>query len=146
MLGKAISIASQSFEEKKDKGGEPYILHCLEVMNNISEKDDTYRIVAVLHDLVEDTNWTIDNLLNVGFTIETVKAIACLTHNKGESYDDYILRISGNKIATVVKLADLEHNSCITRLKGIDNIDLTRMEKYHKSYMYLKSIYSMVHK
>lgn len=146
MLGKAIYIASAAFEDKKDKGGEPYILHCIEVMNNVSIKEDKYKIVAVLHDILEDSDWTDNMLLNQGFNAEIVNAIVCLTHVKGETYNDYILRVSGDKIATIVKLSDLVHNSNILRLKEIENIDLARIAKYHRSYVYLRSVYNMVHK
>lgn len=146
MLGTAISIASEAFVAMKDKGGEPYILHCLQVMNDVSHKEDKYKIVAVLHDLLEDTFWTSERLSEEGFSEEVVTAIECMTKIKGEPYSHYIIRVSSNKIATRIKLADLKHNSDITRLKGVSKKDLIRMEKYHKSYLYLNDIYHTVHK
>lgn len=141
MLGKAIALAAQAFEDVKDKGGQPYILHCLRVMNNLHTDDEELKIIAVLHDVVEDCkDLTLRELQMLGFSDRVIKALDLLTHRKEVSYDDYIKAISFNADATKVKLADLKDNSDITRLKGLTKKDFDRMEKYHRSFIYLSKI------
>lgn len=140
MLGKAIALASKAFENKTDKGGQPYILHCLRVMNNLHTDDEELKIIAVLHDVPEDTKIGIVELQDLGFSIRVIKALDLLTHDPNTPYDDYIKAISFNDDATKVKLADLKDNSDITRLKGLSKKDFDRMEKYHRSYIYLSKI------
>lgn len=137
-LGKAISIAAKGFEKKLDKGGNPYILHCLRVMNSVESEEE--KIVAVLHDTIEDDVLTFEELLKLNPSNEIYHALFLLTHNKNISYDEYIKNISTNKLAVKVKLADLKDNSDITRLKGLSKKDFDRMEKYHKAYIYLSKI------
>lgn len=145
MLGKAIALVAQSFENVKDKGGQPYILHCLRVMNNLHTEDEELKCIAVLHDYIEDI--FADNpekglllLSKTGFSRRVVQALNLLTHRKDTPYDDYIKAISFNEDATKVKLADLKDNSDITRLKGLTKKDFDRMEKYHRSYIYLSKV------
>lgn len=138
LLAKAISIASVAFENEYDKGGKPYILHCLWVMNKVRHLGDIYMIVAVLHDLLEDTEWTSQMLLKVGFTEEIVKYLEILNHDPNEPYMDYIMnKVALYDVTTQVKLRDLEHNSRITRIKDTRPKDLERIGKYQKAYMYL---------
>ena len=94
-------------------------------------------IVAILHDVVEDSSWTIEELVRIGFSQDTMYALSLLTHTKGVSYDDYIKVISTDPIAKAVKLRDLEHNTKVTRLKGLRKKDFDRLEKYHRAYTYL---------
>ena len=138
MLGRAIEIAVSAHAGQVDKGGKPYILHPLWVMNQVRHLGEDYMIVAVLHDVVEDTHWTIDALIKEKFNQEVMYALCLLTHDENLSYDDYIKGISVNPIAKAVKLKDLEHNSRITRLKGLRKKDFDRLEKYHRAYTYLK--------
>ncbi|MGD8305029.1 MAG: GTP pyrophosphokinase [Ignavibacteria bacterium] len=140
MLSKAIRIAAQAFEGKYDKGGNPYILHCLYVMNAVKDYGEEYMIVAVLHDLLEDTDWTAKMLLDEGFTQLQIQQILILTHHSSNTYEEYIRSIAYFDIACVVKMADLCHNSDITRLKGLTEKDFKRLEKYAKAYDYLKNI------
>lgn len=144
MLDKAISIVSQSFEGKKDKGGKPYVLHCLRVMNDVDQNDEELMSIAVLHDLVEDfpNKFTFFDLQHkYGFSDRVIRALQLLTHNKSEvSYEDYIKAIALNKDARLVKLSDLKDNSNIMRLKGLSKKDFDRMEKYHRSYIYLSKV------
>lgn len=139
-LGKAIKIASVEFENKLDKGGRPYILHCLWVMDRVRHLGDEYMIVAVLHDLIEDTKWTFEKLRKEGFSEKVIDALKYLTHLEKDSYEDYIEMISCNEIARAVKLRDLEHNSKITRLKGVTKRDFERMKKYNNAYLFLSKI------
>jgi GTP diphosphokinase / guanosine-3',5'-bis(diphosphate) 3'-diphosphatase len=141
MLSKAISIVAQAFEGDHDKGGSPYILHCLTVMQMVGTHDEELACIAVMHDLIEDTEWTKEDLLKEGFSIRVAQTVHVLTHDNGVPYDDYIKVIALNEDATKVKMADLRHNSDIMRMKGLRKKDFDRLEKYHRSYMYLKDLY-----
>lgn len=138
-LALAISVTAAAFQDKLDRGGEPYILHCLTVMNN-TQGDEDVKCAAVMHDLIEDTAYEFENLTQLGFSDKTVGLLHLLTHKKDTPYMEYIKAISVSPEASAIKRADLEHNSCITRLKGINKKDLDRMEKYHLAYLYLKGI------
>lgn len=139
LLGLAISIAAKAFKDKMDKSGEPYILHCLRVMNK--QTTVTRQIIAVLHDLVEDTDWDFEDLRKKGFGDDVLIPLRLLTHDHlVKDYDDYIKDISFHNDARAVKLADLEDNSQITRLKGLTKADFARMEKYHRAYVYLSKV------
>ena len=137
MLGKAIEIAVSAHAGQMDKGGKPYILHPLWVMDQVRHLGEDYMIVAVLHDVIEDSDWTLGKLDAIGFSAESIWAIGLMTHRKEQSYDEYIKAIASNPIAKAVKLKDLEHNSRITRLKGLRKKDFDRLEKYHRAYTYL---------
>lgn len=138
MLGRAIEIAATAHAGQVDKGGKPYILHPLWVMDRVRHLGEKYMIVAVLHDVIEDSDWTLDMLLEEGFSLAIINALRLLTHdNAKDTYDDYIKRISLNPIAKAVKLRDLEHNTKVTRLKGLRKKDFDRLEKYHRAYTYL---------
>ncbi len=140
MLGIAIDIASSIFRSKYDKGGRPYILHCLWVMDKVRHLGDNYMIAAVLHDVIEDSQyWDLERMKAAGFNQEVLDALELLTHDKETPYQEYIQRLAINKIAREVKLRDLEHNSKITRLKGVTDKDIERMEKYHRAYTFLKN-------
>lgn len=141
-LAKAIAIAATYFDDTVDRGGQPYILHCLRVMNSVKHLGEDYMCAAVLHDIVEDTEITISDLSTIHkFNNDICMAIYCLTHLNKDSYDDYIKKIATNKMATLIKLADLKDNSDITRLKGLRKKDFDRLEKYHKAYVYLSDIW-----
>lgn len=135
-LALAIAITAERFVNKFDKSGQPYILHCLTVMNNV-EGDDCTKCAAVMHDLLEDTPTKAQDLSGLGFSDKTIGLLHLLTHNPETDYMDYIKAISVSPEATKIKLADLEHNSNITRLKGLRKKDLDRIEKYHRAYIYL---------
>ncbi len=142
MLGKAIAWAAQCFEHTKDKGGFPYILHCIRVMNNLHTNDEELKVIAILHDVVEDIFGEDPekglDLIKDYYTPRIYKALDLLTHRKETmSYDEYIKNIASNEDARKVKLADLKDNTDITRLKGLRKKDFDRMEKYHRAYVYL---------
>ena len=143
MLAKAIQIASTAHLKQIDKGGKPYILHPLWVMDKVRHLGEDYMVVAVLHDVIEDTNWTLDNLRIVlsacdNYTDNIITALSLLTKVlEDQDYMNYIRNISFNPIAKEVKLRDLEHNTKITRLKGLRKKDFDRLEKYHRAYTYL---------
>jgi (p)ppGpp synthase/HD superfamily hydrolase len=96
-------------------------------------KGEETTIVALLHDLVEDTEYTIENLVEMGFDQAVTDAITLMTHADGADYMDYVCRIKDNPIARAVKLADLKHNSDLTRLDEVDEKALKRREKYLKA-------------
>ena len=146
LLGKAIAIAAEAFRNKTDMGGQPYIVHCLNVMYQMPESDSDLRIIAVLHDLVEDCpDWTFERLADNGFNERVRSALKLLTHNDGVPYDDYIDAIASTFIigindARLVKMADLRHNSDILRMKGVRQKDLDRIAKYHRAYAKLRDL------
>lgn len=137
MLDKAIAIVSKAFEGKFDKGGKPYVLHCLHVMNQMPQDDEDLMCVAVLHDLIEDTDWTFQDLIDEGFSRRVIDALRLLTHDLNVPYKEYVKAIYWNADARRVKIADLEHNSDITRMKGLKEKDFRRLAKYHESHSWL---------
>lgn len=140
MLSRAIEIAASAHAGQVDKGNQPYILHPLWVMNKVRHLGEDYMIVAVLHDVIEDTEWNYVMLEEHGFSDKIIDALKLLDKNTWTpcTYDDYIKSIALNPIAKAVKLRDLEHNTKVTRLKGLRKKDFDRIEKYHKAYTYLK--------
>jgi (p)ppGpp synthase/HD superfamily hydrolase len=136
-LTRAIIIATQAHEGQLDKGGNPYILHPLRLLTKAP--DDESRIVAVLHDVVEDTDVSLQNLFEEGFSWDIVDAIDCLTHRKRDSYDDYIQRIKTNLLATTVKLLDLGDNRDLSRIPNPSDKDFERLKKYNKAISELLS-------
>ncbi len=132
MLSNAITITANAFNSVKDKHKEPYILHCLTVMFTVKPLGEDYAIVGVLHDLIENTSWTIPMLIASGFNKKVTTAVDLLIYILNISYQTYIEVLAKNPIALEVKLADLRHNSDITRSLGMKNL-----EKYHKAYAYL---------
>ena len=139
-LDRAIALAAEKFVGKYDKSGEPYILHCLEVMNNVKKWNDVeLEIAAVLHDIVEDTETTFEDLEELGYSPRVIKIIKHVTRASWDSYEDEIARICNDQDSIRVKMADLEHNSSILRLKGIRQKDLERIQKYHRAYFILEA-------
>ena len=134
----AIELAIKYHKGQIDKGGNPYILHPLEIMNNVNRMES--KIVAVLHDIIEDTECTVDTLREWGIDEDAIESINTLTHKEGISYMEYITEISYDCIATEVKLGDLQCNMDLSRLnRKITNKDLERNKKYMKAYYYLLS-------
>lgn len=138
MLAQAIAIAATAFENKCDKGGQPYILHCLFVMNQMPADDHELMAIAVLHDVVEDTSYTLTDLRELGFSERIIDGVKTLTHIDCVPYMNYIKSIALNTDARLVKMADLQHNSDIMRMKGLRKKDFERLEKYHTAMAYLK--------
>ena len=131
MLDKAIRIAAVAHEGQKDKAGAPYILHPLRVMMKLT--DETERICAVLHDVIEDTDITIEYLMNEGFPKDVLTALDFLSKRENETYDSFIKRILNNKLACKVKLADLNDNMDLSRIPNPSPKDYQRVEKYSKA-------------
>jgi GTP diphosphokinase / guanosine-3',5'-bis(diphosphate) 3'-diphosphatase len=129
-LEKAIAIAANAHAGQTDKGGAPYILHCLRVMMAVDTLDE--KIVAVLHDVVEDTEVDLPDLARAGFSEKVNSAISALTKYHGESRIQAAHRTAKNKIARVVKLADNKDNSDISRIPNPTVHDLARLDEYAK--------------
>ncbi|RON28566.1 MULTISPECIES: HD domain-containing protein [Pseudomonas] len=136
-LERAIAIAAAAHEGQVDKGGAPYILHPLRVMLRVNTLEE--RIVAVLHDVVEDCGISFDDLRNEGFSETVLMAIASVTKVPDESYEEFVERVAQNPIGRVVKLADLEENSDLSRIAQPSWEDLERVEKYRRAIGVLRS-------
>lgn len=129
-LEKAIIIASNAHMGQFDKAGAPYILHPLRVMMRMVTLKG--KIVAVLHDVIEDTHVTLKDLFLEGFTDDVIFAIDCMTKCKGEPYNDYLDRVISDKLASECKLEDMRDNSNIYRLNKVASKHLRMIAKYHK--------------
>ncbi len=130
----ALQIAKKAHAGQVDKADNDYILHPMTVASYMDT--DTEKAVAYLHDVLEDTNITVDQLRNQ-FPKEIVDAVIILTRNKDESYFEYIQRVSKSKLAKKVKVEDLLHNLDITRIKEPTERDFKRLEKYRNAVLYL---------
>jgi len=136
LLEKAIEIALRAHTGQKGKDGSPYVLHPLRLMTRMGTDDE--RMAAVLHDVVEDSEVTLEELRAAGFPGGVLEAVKLLTHEKGLSYEDYVERLKAHPVARRVKLADLEDNSDIRRLSGIEEKDLERLRRYHRAWQILR--------
>ena len=138
-LERAIEIATEAHRGQFDKAGNDYIEHPLRVMaagETLEEK-----IVGVLHDVVEEGDWTFDELLQEGFTSEVVEALRCVTKlSENEPYDKFIARVKTNPLAVRVKLNDLTDNMDIRRLPYLSDKDVKRLKKYLKAYKQLTGV------
>lgn len=136
MIERAIDIATKAHNGQVDKAGQPYIGHPLRVMS--MGTTDNEKIVGVLHDVVEDSDWTFERLTAEGFSTEVVDALRCVTKlSESEPYDKFIHRVNTNPLAVKVKLNDLTDNMDIRRLAYISEKDVKRLRKYLKAYKQL---------
>lgn len=133
---KALSLCFQAHKDQLDKSGMPYVFHPFHLAEQMTDEYTT--IVALLHDVVEDTSYTLQDLTQMGFPQEVVEAVGLMTHADEVPYLDYVAVIKGNPIARVVKLADLRHNSDTTRLDKVDDRARARVEKYAKAIRLLE--------
>jgi (p)ppGpp synthase/HD superfamily hydrolase len=101
---------------------------------------DTEKMVAILHDVVEDTDWTFEKLAQEGFSDEVIEALKCVTKREGEEYEVFVKRSAGNKTARRVKIADLEHNMDARRLSNVTDKDVERLKKYVRAWRFLKGL------
>lgn len=132
LLERAIRIAVKAHKGAKDSYGAPYILHPLRVMHRVSTTAE--KIVAILHDVVEDTSWTLDDLRKEGFPEKIIRAVDRVSKREGEDYWAYIRRAGGNSLARRVKLADLEDNMDVRRRETLGEKDIARLSKYLKAW------------
>ena len=135
-LEDAISIAAEAHRGQRDKAGAVYLLHPLRLMLRMDS--EAAMMAAVLHDVVEDSDWTLERLRERGFPEEVVEAVACLTHRDGESYEEFVERLKPNPLARRVKIADLEDNLNVLRVGQLGPKDFQRLEKYHRAWRALK--------
>lgn len=135
---KALKVCFDVHKDQVDKSGMPYVFHPFHLAEQMVDEDTT--IVALLHDVVEDSDLNRNDLLNMGFNKEIVEAIRLLTYTGKKPYMEYIKDLSMNPIARTVKLADLKHNSDLTRLDVVSERDLSRYEKYKMAICFLEGI------
>ena len=133
---KALKLCFEAHKEQVDKSGMPYVFHPFHLAEQM--KDESTTIVALLHDVVEDTDYTITDLTDMGFSKEVTDALSLLTHDETVEYMDYVALIKNNPVARKVKIADLKHNSDLTRLDSADEKALMRVEKYKKALTVLE--------
>lgn len=138
MLQKALQIITEAHKNQTDKAGQPYIFHLLRV----SEKGqtETEKNCGLLHDLIEDTEWTFEDLKQEGFSDEIIRVLECVTKRENENYTDFIKRIAENPTAIKVKLNDLEDNLNIKRLSFLTEKDTERLNKYLTAHHFLTKI------
>jgi hypothetical protein len=130
-LDSAIRLAVDAHEGRVDKAGASNILHPLRVM--LRMKTEQEMITAFLHDVIEDSKYTLADLAEIGFPTSVIEALDCLTHREGETYEAFIDRLKPNPIARRIKLADLEDNMDVTRLSKNTSEDITRLREYLKA-------------
>ena len=128
---KAMKLCFEAHKEQVDKSGLPYVFHPFHVAEQMTDEITT--AIALLHDVVEDTDYTLQDLIDMGFPREVTDALALLTHEDGVPYLEYVAGIKADPDARAVKLADLAHNSDSTRLDSVDEKALERIEKYRKA-------------
>ena len=131
----ALSIARKAHEGQLDKAGVDYIEHPIYVASQVDTEEE--KAVALLHDVIEDSSVTAEELLNAGLPETVVTAIQILSKKKGQDYQTYLENVKSNPLARVIKLADLKHNSDLSRLSSVTDKDLERLEKYKKAIDYL---------
>jgi (p)ppGpp synthase/HD superfamily hydrolase len=135
-LEDAIALAVQAHRGQRDKAGQTYILHPLRVMLRLETEAE--RMVAVLHDVVEDSAWTLEQLRALGYPEQVLGALDCLTKREGESYEAFIERLRPHALARRVKLADLEDNMDVRRLTAVTPKDAERLARYRAAWARLK--------
>lgn len=138
-FGKAMFIAAREHLNVRDKGGHAYILHPMRIAMRLRTADEELMSVAILHDVIEDSKVTFEDLKAEGFSGRVISALRLLTHQKGISYTDYINNMRGNRDALSVKREDLRDNTDITRLRGLSEKDFERMKKYQRCFVLVES-------
>jgi len=135
-LEDAIALAVQAHRGQRDKAGQPYVLHPLRLMLKLETEEE--RTVAVLHDVVEDTPWTLEKLREAGYSEPVLRALDHLTKREGESYEAFIERLRPDALARRVKLADLEDNMDVRRLTAVTARDTERLARYRAAWARLR--------
>ncbi len=129
---RALKLCFKAHKDQLDKSGLPYVFHPFHLAEQMDDEDST--IVALLHDVAEDSNYTLKDIRGMGFGKDVMDALTLLTHDESEDYMSYVKKIAGNPLARKVKLADLAHNSDVTRLNHEPGEkDLQRLRKYEKA-------------
>lgn len=133
---KALRLCFEAHKDQNDKGGIPYVFHPFHLAEQMKDEDTT--IVALLHDVIEDTDYTFDDLKTFGFDDVIIDALKLMTHDESVPYMEYVMAIKTNPIARAVKLADLQHNSDLSRLDVIDEKARKRKDKYMEAIKLLE--------
>ena len=128
MTKKALKLSFEAHKNQLDKSGMPYVYHPFHLAEQMEDENTT--IVALLHDVAEDTDITVDDIRKTGFSEEICEALRLMTHDEDVPYMNYVRNLKDNPIAKAVKLADLKHNSDLTRLDTVDEKAIKRMDKY----------------
>ena len=131
----ALKICFEAHKDQLDKSGLPYVFHPFHLAEQMTDEETC--AVALLHDVVEDTDITLGDLEKLGFGEKILEAISLMTHREGVDYMDYVAKIKTNPIARAVKLADLRHNSDMTRFDTVTDWDIKRSEKYKRAILLL---------
>jgi len=135
---KALKLCFEAHLDQTDKSGMPYVFHPFHLAEQMDTEESV--VVALLHDVVEDTDYTLSDLAAMGFSERIIEALSLMTHDSSVPYMEYVQRISNNQLATKVKLADLRHNSDDTRLEHVDSKALARVKKYAEAIALLESV------
>ena len=136
MTKKAMKVCFAAHKDQLDKSDLPYVFHPFHLAEQMT--DELTTVVALLHDVVEDSPMTLDDLRCLGFPAPVVDAVAMMTHDKGVPYLEYVAALRANPLTRTVKLADLRHNSDLSRLNSVKEKDLLRVEKYKKAIALLE--------
>lgn len=136
MTKKALKFCFEAHKEQLDKSGMPYVFHPFHIADQMPDEDCT--VVALLHDVMEDTEYGVEDLRVLGFSEAVLTALLLMTHDDDTPYLNYVAALKSNPIARTVKLADLKHNSDLTRLSIVTDKDVQRVEKYNKAIQLLE--------
>lgn len=136
LIEKSLQIALQAHAGQTDKAGQAYILHPLRIMAKMNTEEEMS--VALLHDVIEDSDFSAASLLDSGISIAVVDAVECLTKLDGENYAQFIQRVLTNRLAVKIKMADIEDNIQVLRMDSLSDADLERVKKYHTAWKMLK--------
>ena len=131
MTKKAMKLCFEAHKDQVDKSGMPYVFHPFHLAEQMPDEETT--VVALLHDVIEDTDYTLEDLRDMGFPEDILEAILLMTHDKSIPYMEYVEQIKKNRIAAIVKRADLMHNSDLSRLEAVDEKAMKRAEKYQQA-------------
>lgn len=134
ILGDAILLAAKAHARQLDKGGNAYILHPIRMMMRLRTSDEELMAIAILHDVVEDCGVTWDMLADWKMPPRVIEGVRALTRQAGETYEQFIERLAGNRDALLVKREDLRDNSDLTRLRSVTEKDIARMQKYMRAF------------
>ena len=134
----ALKLCFEAHKEQIDKTGLPYVFHPFHLAEQMTDELST--VCALLHDVIEDTDYTAEDLTALGFDEKVIEVLGLLTHEDGVPYMDYVKKLSSNETAVKVKIADLKHNSDLTRLDVVDEWALKRQQKYEAALEFLLSL------
>ena len=133
----ALKLCFLAHRDKTDKSGLPYVFHPFHLAEQMETEDEV--CVALLHDVMEDTDYTVDDMRAIGMPEQVIEALLLMTHNPSVQYMDYVANLANNPLARTVKIADLRHNSDLTRLDVVTEEDCERVEKYSRALALLQA-------